>query len=153
MDLGSEVQPLEPACLEVVEDRVVEAGDELRRRRAFSNAACQRRNAFRDRKVRKHDVRAPGHLGAKGLAPRLVKLYLDEPGSESLGSEVTGRTDVVLSDLSITECVSALARRVREGTAPPEFVSRLYHAILDHLEAGRFERLDFTPEVHREAER
>jgi uncharacterized protein len=86
-------------------------------------------------------------------ASALVKLYLDEPGSESLGSEVTGRTDVVLSDLSITECVSALARRVREGTAPSEFVSRLYHAILDHLEAGRFERLDFTPEVHREAER
>lgn len=86
-------------------------------------------------------------------ASALVKLYLDEPGSESLGSAIAGRTDVALSDLSITECVSALARRSREKTAPPELVARLYRAILDHLKTGRFERLDFTPEVHREAER
>src|SRR5258706_2713406 len=86
-------------------------------------------------------------------ASALVKLYIDEPGSELIGAAAAGRRDLALSDLAITECVSALARRVREGTAPQELASHLYHAILDHLEDGRFERLDFTPEVHREAER
>ncbi len=86
-------------------------------------------------------------------ASALVKLYFDEPGSKSLGAAAAGRRDLALSDLVITECVSALARRAREGTAPPEVASRLCQAILDHLEEGRFERLDFTPDVHREAER
>ena len=86
-------------------------------------------------------------------ASALVKLYIDEPGSDSLGSAAAGRTDLAVSDLSITECVSALARRLRESTAPADLVSRLYHAILEHLEAGRFVRLELTPEVHREAER
>lgn len=82
-----------------------------------------------------------------------MKLYLDEPGSEALGSSLTGRIDLILSDLTITECVSALAHRVRAGTAPRELASRLCHTILEHLDGGRFERLDFTAEVHREAER
>ena len=86
-------------------------------------------------------------------ASALVKLYLDEPGSEPLGSEVSGRFDLLISDLTITETVSALARRARLRTAPPDSPSHLYQAILEHLDTGRFECTSFTPEIHREAER
>ena len=66
---------------------------------------------------------------------------------------VEGRRDVVVSDLAVTEVVSFLARRRREGTVTAEAAARLYRAILSDLESGVFLRLELTRETHRQAER
>jgi predicted nucleic acid-binding protein len=65
---------------------------------------------------------------------------------------VEGRNDVLVSDLVVTEVVSAVARRVRQGSLPREVVRRLQHAILGRLDAGVYHRVELTREVHRRAE-
>ena len=45
----------------------------------------------------------------------LIKLYVPEPGSDELNRSVEGRNDLLVSDLALTEVVSAVARRLREG--------------------------------------
>ena len=43
----------------------------------------------------------------------LLKLYFPEPRSADLTRVVEGRDDLLVSDLAVTEIVSALSRRVR----------------------------------------
>lgn len=87
-------------------------------------------------------------------ASALVKLYLPERGSNEVNRSVRGRRDLVVSDLTVTELVSALARRRREGSLRPEAASRLRETVLLHLSAGIFERvLGLDPRTHRQAER
>lgn len=65
---------------------------------------------------------------------------------------VEGRTDLLVSDLAVTEIVSALSRRLREGRLAGEVARRVQHAILDSLDAGVYRRVELTRDVHRRAE-
>jgi len=57
-----------------------------------------------------------------------------------------------VSDLAVTEIVSATARRLRQGSLPREAARRLQHAILGRLDEGVYHRVELTREVHRRAE-
>ena len=46
----------------------------------------------------------------------LLKLYLPERGSDEFNEAVKGRDDVLVSDLAVTEIISAIARRLRQGS-------------------------------------
>jgi uncharacterized protein len=74
------------------------------------------------------------------------------PGSDEFNAIVEGRDDVLVSDLAVTEIVSAVTRRLREGRAGREAAPRLQHAILGRLDAGVFHRVEITRDVHRRAE-
>lgn len=86
-------------------------------------------------------------------ASALVKLYLREVESDDLNRLVVGRHDVVVSDLAVTEIVSSLCRRRREGAVTMAVVTRLHRALLGHLEAGVYRRSELIPAAYREAER
>jgi uncharacterized protein len=86
-------------------------------------------------------------------ASALVKLYLPELGSDALDAAIRGRSDLMVSDLAITEIVSAMSRRRREGTLPALSCVRLHRKILADIEGGLYAKNDLMPEVHREAER
>ena len=92
---------------------------------------------------------APVYLDASALA----KLHIREPESEMLGRAVRGHTRLYASDLAVTEVVSALARRRREGSFPAEALHRAYRAILARFEDGGLHKVELVAEVHREAER
>jgi hypothetical protein len=84
-------------------------------------------------------------------ASALVKLLVPEAESDALNHALTGLTDVIVSDLTLTEMASALGRRQREQRLAPEAAKRLYreaaklHASVHHAE--------LTPPIHRRAER
>jgi uncharacterized protein len=83
----------------------------------------------------------------------LVKLYLPEKESETLDRFLVGRRDLVISELSITEVISALARGRREGVLDSEQVERIYESVLADARSGSFRLLDISPVIHRSAER
>lgn len=101
------------------------------------------------RRARSADLRGPIYCDASAL----VKLYVPEAESEELNRTLEGRRDLLVSDLSITEIVSSLSRRRREGALEPAIVSRLYHAILGHVEDGVYRKVELISTTHREAER
>jgi len=63
-----------------------------------------------------------------------------------------GRDDVFVSDLVVTEIVSAVARRLYQGSLSRETARRLQHAILGRLDEAVYHRVELTREVHRRAE-
>jgi len=86
-------------------------------------------------------------------ASALVKLYLPEPGSDELNEVVAGRSDLLVSDLAATEIASSLSRHRREGVLNAEAIVRLRRALLAHVDAGFYRRVELIPAIHREAER
>jgi predicted nucleic acid-binding protein len=97
---------------------------------------------------------SPAQLGPVYLdASALAKLYSPEAGSRELNRALAGRRDLLLSDLAITEVVSALARRRREGTLTARTAQLVHRTLLAHLETGIYQRLDLVPATHRDAER
>ena len=83
-------------------------------------------------------------------AGALVKLLVPEPESDDLNKALAGLTDVIVSDLALTEMASALGRRTREQRLTREDAQRIYreasklHAASHHGE--------LTPPIHRRAE-
>jgi len=59
-------------------------------------------------------------------ASALVKLFVPEEDSDALNEALSGLTDVIVSDLALTEMASALSRRTREARLTPEQAHRLY---------------------------
>jgi predicted nucleic acid-binding protein len=82
----------------------------------------------------------------------LLKLYLPEPGSSKINRLAEGRTDLVISDLAVTEAASALARRMREGALTSAMARRVLRAIVEALDGGVYRRVDLAPDVYRRAE-
>jgi uncharacterized protein len=82
----------------------------------------------------------------------LIKLYLPEPGSDEFNSTVEGRVDLLVSDLAVTEIVSAVARRLRDGRLTRDAVRSVHHAVLATLDNGAYHRVELTRDVHRRAE-
>ncbi|MFI5180765.1 MAG: type II toxin-antitoxin system VapC family toxin [Thermoanaerobaculia bacterium] len=94
---------------------------------------------------------APGpvYLDASALA----KLYLAEEGSRELERRLLGRRDLLVSELAVTEIVSAVSRRFRQGEFPAAAAARFYQRLLGDLDRGVFSRLSISRETHRAAER
>lgn len=86
-------------------------------------------------------------------ASALVKVYLPEPESDRIDRLLRGRQDLLISDLAVTEIVSAVARRRREGFLKVETAQQMRTAILADMESGIFLRVNLLPKVFREAER
>jgi predicted nucleic acid-binding protein len=84
-------------------------------------------------------------------ASALVKLFVPEEESDALNGALSGLTDVIVSDLALTEMASALSRRTREKRLTPEQARRLYREV-SKLHAGS-RRAELTPPIHRRAER
>ena len=82
----------------------------------------------------------------------LLKLYLPEPGSDELNDLVEGRGDLLVSDLAVTEAVSALSRALRESTITPAIARRVQHGIVARVDEGVYRRVELTRDVHRRAE-
>ena len=82
----------------------------------------------------------------------LVKLYVRERGSAEFNAVVEGRDDVMVSELTVTEIVSALTRLSRAGAVTRDAITRIQHAVLGRLADGTFRRVELTPDMHRRAE-
>jgi len=65
---------------------------------------------------------------------------------------VEGRDDLLASDLVVTEIVSALSRRLRQGVITDAMVHRVQQGILKRLDEGVYRRVELTGETHRRAE-
>jgi len=83
----------------------------------------------------------------------LLKLYFPESDSSTVNELLRGRRDAVISQLAITEMVSALARRCRQGALEPDAAVEAHAALLSHIESGVFRCDDLFSDTHREAER
>ena len=83
----------------------------------------------------------------------LAKLYVPEPESDRLDAFLHGRRDLLISELAITEVLSAVARRRREGALTAAQAFDIRDAVLADAESGSLHRLDLSPLVHRQAER
>jgi uncharacterized protein len=83
----------------------------------------------------------------------LAKLYVPEPESDALENFLHGRRDLLISELGITEVLSAVARRRREGLLTVFQACEIRDAVLADADSGSLRRLDMSPMVHREAER
>jgi predicted nucleic acid-binding protein len=103
----------------------------------------------------------PAHLDQDGAEPAkgiyidssaLAKVYVPEPESELLDEFLRGREDLMISELVITEVISAVARRRREGSLSSEQANAIRDAVLSDAGSGSFQRLDLNPSVHRKAE-
>lgn len=84
-------------------------------------------------------------------ASALVKLFVPERGSDDLNRALAGLTDVIISDLALTEMASALGRRSREQRLTREDARRLYREA-SKLHAASL-HAELTPPIHRRAER
>jgi predicted nucleic acid-binding protein len=84
-------------------------------------------------------------------ASALVKLLVPEDGSAALNLALAGLTEVIVSDLTLTEVASALGRRTREQRLTREQAGRLYREAVK-LQGGS-RPAELTPPVHRRAER
>jgi predicted nucleic acid-binding protein len=65
---------------------------------------------------------------------------------------VEGRTDLLVSDLAVTEVVSALSRRARQGAGMWKSVHRVQRTIIDSVERRTYHGIELTRDVHRRAE-
>lgn len=83
----------------------------------------------------------------------LAKLYLPEPDSDRLDAFLRGRRDLLISGLAITEVLSAVGRKRREGVLNASQAYEIRDAVLADADSGSFCRLDLSPLIHREAER
>ena len=83
----------------------------------------------------------------------LAKLYVPEPESDVLEEFLRGRRDLLISELGITEVLSAVARRRSEGLLTVVQACEIRDAVLADADSGSLRRLDMSPMVHREAER
>lgn len=83
----------------------------------------------------------------------LAKLYVPENQSDEVDAYLRGKVGLMISELVITEVLSAVARRKRERELNSQVANRIRDALLADADSGVFTRLQLDPAVHREAER
>ncbi len=94
----------------------------------------------------------PGPLYLDGSS--LAKLYLPEEDSESLARALTGRRDLTISDLSVTEVMTGFGRRLPElGRQRAGIAGELHQVMIEDLEGGAVRRVELSPATFRAAER
>jgi antitoxin (DNA-binding transcriptional repressor) of toxin-antitoxin stability system/predicted nucleic acid-binding protein len=82
----------------------------------------------------------------------LAKLYLPETDSADVDAALVERRDLIVSELAVTELITAFALRKREA-ASKSAASDLQTAVLQDLDSGLFRRVELSPSTHRAAER
>ena len=82
----------------------------------------------------------------------LAKLYEPEAESELLDAFLRGRRGLLISELAISEVLSAVSRRKREKQLRAELANEIRDALLEDADSGSLHRVDLSPAVHREAE-
>jgi predicted nucleic acid-binding protein len=95
------------------------------------------------------EPQGPYYLDASALA----KLFWPEPESDRVNALVEGRDDLLVSELGMTEVVSALARRVRDGGVAASTAALVQRRLVAVAAQGDFQRVELLPATHREAER
>ena len=83
----------------------------------------------------------------------LAKLYVAEPESQVLEQTLVGRRDLLVSDLAVTELVSVLMRRAREGSVDLESATLIHHTLVQGFAVKVLHRVAVDGLAHREAER
>jgi uncharacterized protein len=83
----------------------------------------------------------------------LAKLYVPEIHSDEVDAYLRGKVGLLISELAVTEVLSAIGRRKREGDLSSAMANRIRDALLADAESGAFARLHLEPAVHRVAER
>jgi uncharacterized protein len=86
-------------------------------------------------------------------ASALAKIYLPEPESDQIDGFLKGRRRLQISELGITEVLSAVARRRREHVLTIRQATQIRDALIDDARSGTLQLLQLSPTVHREAER
>jgi len=71
----------------------------------------------------------------------LAKLYVPENDSDEVDSYLRGKVGLMISELAITEVLSAIARRKREGELDSDVANRIRDALLADADSGAFARL------------
>jgi uncharacterized protein len=99
------------------------------------------------------DEGAPDEIALYVDSSALAKLYVPEVESDRLDAFLRGKVGLMISELAITEVLSAVARRKRDGELKPELANRIRDALLMDADSGSFARLHLDPSVHRAAER
>jgi predicted nucleic acid-binding protein len=77
---------------------------------------------------------------------------MPEPESAQFTRVINGREDLLVSDLAVTEIVSGLSRRVRQGAVAAEKALATHRTIIESLTDAPYQRVELTREVHRHAE-
>ena len=77
----------------------------------------------------------------------LAKIYVQEADSDALDAALTGRRDLLISELALTELTSALARRVREKQVDATVGRRIYQQLLRDVRTGEYRLLDLTSAI------
>jgi uncharacterized protein len=85
-------------------------------------------------------------------ASPLVRLFVEDQTIPALSKRLTGRRDLLTSDLAITEFTSAVCRLRREGRLTVGASTRAYRGLVDQIRQGTFQLAELTPAVHRGAE-
>ena len=75
----------------------------------------------------------------------LAKLYVPEPESDALDALLRGRRDLLISELAITEVLSAVARKRREGMLTAAQTFEIRDAVLGDADSGSFHRSRLEP--------
>src|SRR2546427_300375 len=83
-------------------------------------------------------------------ASALAKLYVPEAESERLDTFLRGRLGLMISELAITEQLSAVARSKREGELRPELAHQIRGALLADADSRSFARLHLARSPLRE---
>ena len=83
----------------------------------------------------------------------LAKLYVAEAESRLLERALIGRRDLLVSDLAVTELVSVLMRRAREGSVTLECAMFIHSTLVQRLAVRMLHRVAVDGSVHRDAER
>jgi predicted nucleic acid-binding protein len=86
-------------------------------------------------------------------ASALAKLYLAEPESDAVDAFLSGRQGLQVSELGVTEILSAVARRRREGELTGRQAAQVRDALIHDAHSEAIRLLQLSPAVHREAER
>jgi predicted nucleic acid-binding protein len=99
------------------------------------------------------DAGPPAEIALYIDSSALAKLYVPEVESDRLDDFLRGKVGLMISELAITEVLSAVARRKRDGELKPEIANRIREAVLADADSGSLARLHLDPTVHRAAER
>jgi len=94
------------------------------------------------------ELTGPCYLDSSALA----RVYLPETGSDLVNEALTGRDDLLISDLVVTEILSAVTRRRRQESLTIQAAQSLHKEILKDIESGILTKVDLTPRVFRQAE-
>ena len=86
-------------------------------------------------------------------ASALLKVYVPSQFSKTLNRTLRERTDLFVSELSVTEVTAAICRLRREGVMTHRDIKHVHDRLLLDVAEGIFEQIELTTAVHRDTEK